>query len=97
MFAYIEKDGDCLNELEEESIPDMTKSCADDVSYYSGLTEYEPEIYEYLKEAEVCLCLVHIRSIYSRYSTDIYIHMSHDLGAVTIFRFSELGLGLGLG
>ena len=24
-------------------------------------------------------------------------HMSHDLGAVTIFRFSELGLGLGLG
>ena len=35
----------------------MTKSCADDVSYYSGLTEYEPEIYEYLKEAEVCLCL----------------------------------------
>ncbi len=24
-------------------------------------------------------------------------HMSHDLGAVTIFRFLELGLGLGLG
>ena len=24
-------------------------------------------------------------------------HMSHDLGTVTIFRFSELGLGLGLG
>ena len=24
-------------------------------------------------------------------------HMSHDLGAVTIFRFSELGLELGLG
>ena len=26
-----------------------------------------------------------------------YDHMSHDLGAVTIFRFSELGLVLGLG
>ena len=24
-------------------------------------------------------------------------HMSHDLGVVTIFRFSEFGLGLGLG
>ena len=28
---------------------------------------------------------------------NMYIHISHDLGAVTIFRFSELGLGLGLG
>ncbi len=24
------------------------------------------------------------------------LHMSHDVGAVTIFRFLELGLGLGL-
>ena len=55
--CYIEKENDRLNELEEESISSMTKTCADDVSYYSGLIEYEPEIYEYLKEAEVCLCL----------------------------------------
>ena len=27
----------------------------------------------------------------------LFPHMSHDLGTVTIFRFSELGLGLGLG
>ncbi len=26
-----------------------------------------------------------------------FAHMSHNIGAVTIFRFLELGLGLGLG
>ena len=31
---------------------------------------------------------------FSIYVTTLEYHMSHDLGAVTIFRFSELGLGL---
>ncbi len=31
------------------------------------------------------------------YFSSLVIHMSHDLGAVTIFRFLELGLGFGLG
>ena len=29
--------------------------------------------------------------------SNVDTHMSHDLGAVIIFRFLELGLGLGLG
>jgi hypothetical protein len=55
-FTNIEEDIDGYNEdLEEESVCDMTNSSANSHNFDSSLLEYESEIYEYLKEAEVCL------------------------------------------